>query len=645
MRTAFASLLTLALAAQLAAQQPQPQTQPVFKSRSDLVQVDVVVTDADGRPVLGLKKSDFQLFDRTTQQVIDAFEEVSHSPITAPVFPHTLKLDVADNATALSSRLVVIGLDDLHVQGKTQALKDMARKVVEQIGPSASLALVTTSGTFGVEPTEDRSLLLRELDRFIDTFDPEGIRQVGGRPAPAPAYLPWGTTAGTGQPFGRNTNLEFTPSIPADSATFYANMSSFKTIEDVAKKIGTDDSRRKAMVWISGGIPGPSITQSAQTFKRPGENHTLMAAAGVKNMLRRSNVVTYAIETGDFPSPAFKDMTRDSGGFTINMEDFEEDIDRIINDLDHYYLLGFYPSNPEGGGYRELEVRVNMPGATVRARRGYEPGSAPKPPKNKDPLAKLSAEVLPKTELSLRMSAAPLPGPRGNKSDVILTLEVRSYDGPRIEPGKSLTEVLKYSVWAVDLKKKKPVAHVGREAKVTFAPAKVEDDRAREVKYQVHTKLSLAPGRYQFRASASSSQLNRSGSVYFDADVPDFTIEGSKELGGVMIGHSDGARIFNMESPLVKGLIPFEPTLDREFKAEDSLRVFTRLGAVAGSSCKPTLAIGKPDGADVRSIDVQVKAGTIDAIVPLKDLLPGSYVIRVGCGAGSYTREVGIVVK
>jgi VWFA-related protein len=632
MRTAFACLLTIVLAAHLAAQQQPPaQPRPVFKSRSDLVQVDAVVIDQRGLPVLGLTKDDFVLIDRGTEQVIDAFDEISHSPITAPVFPDTLKMDVADNATAQSTRLVVIGLDDLHVQGKTQAIKDMARKVVEQIGPSASLALVTTSGSFGVEPTEDRSLLLRELNRFLDRFDPEGRRLANNGLAPAPGYLRWSSAPG---------GYEFVPSIPADPAPFYANLGALKIMEDVAKRIGTDDSKRKAMIWITGGVPSTSGTLTST-----GEDHTLMAAAGVKNMLRRANVVTYGISTGDFPSPFMREIAGESGGFIINMENFDNDLDRIINDLDHYYLLGFYPSQPEGGGYRDLEVRVKRPGLRIRARRGYQPGSAPKPPKNKDPLAKLSAEVLPKTELSLRLSAAPLPAPQGNKSDVVLTLEVRSYDGPRIELGKSVPELLKYSVWAVDLKKKKPVAHVGREAKVTFAPAKVEDDRAREVKYQVHTKLTLPPGRYQFRASASSSQLNRSGSVYFDADVPDFTIASEPVLGGVMIGHADGARIFNMESPLVKGLVPFEPTLDREFKADDSLRVYTRLGTAAQTACTPAVTIGKPDGADVRSVDVKATAGVIDVVVPLKDLLPGSYVVRVGCGAGTATKEVGIVVR
>ena len=639
-RLVLVVVMTGTLLAPLSGQQPPPATQPVFKSRTDLVQVDAVVLDANGRPILGLEKTDFVLIDRHTEQVIDAFEEVSHSPMTAPLFPATLKMDVADNASALSTRLVVIGLDDLHVQGKTQALKDMARRVVEQIGPSASLALVTTSGAFGVEPTEDRSLLLSELDRFLDKFDPEGRRMFNGRLASQLI----GSSAQTPADSPRAAALA--RSMPHDPAPFFANMGSYKTIEDVAKKIGTDDSRRKAMVWITGGIPGPSVKACGGTVTGAGANHGCMAAAAALNSLRRSNVVTYAIETGDFKTPSFKDMTRETGGFTIDMEHFDEELDRIINDIDHYYLLGFYPSNPEGKGYRELEVRVNVPGSTVRSRRGYEPGSAPKPPKNKDPLSKLSAEVLPKTELPLRLSAAPIPASRGGKADVILSLEVRSYDGPRIPPGTSVREVLKYSVWAVDLKKKKPVAHVGRQAHVTFAPAKVEDDRAREVKYQVHTRLTIPPGHYQIRASASSAQLNRSGSVYLDVDVPDFSSE-SPALGGVMIGHADGARIFNMESPLIKGMVPFEPTLDREFSTSDSLRVFTQLGGAALAACKPALTIGKPDGADVRAVEVQQKAGVIDSIVPLKDLLAGSYVLRVGCGstADVPTREIGFIVK
>ena len=48
-----------------------------------------------------------------------------------------------------------------------------------------------------------------------------------------------------------------------------------------------------------------------------------------------------------------------SGGFAItNTNDFTKGLSRIIDDLDHYYLLGFYPDDPQGGGYRRLDVKA-----------------------------------------------------------------------------------------------------------------------------------------------------------------------------------------------------------------------------------------------------------------------------------------------
>src|SRR5580692_10244507 len=71
------------------AQQPAPQApaqpekavtemathdeQATFKSRVDLVMIPVVVRDGHGKPVAGLKKEDFQLFDRGKPQNISRF--------------------------------------------------------------------------------------------------------------------------------------------------------------------------------------------------------------------------------------------------------------------------------------------------------------------------------------------------------------------------------------------------------------------------------------------------------------------------------------------------------------------------------------------------------------------------------------------
>ena len=80
------------------AQQPRP----TFRVGVDLVQVDVVVLDADGNPVHGLTKDDFVLIDGNLPQPIATFAELIHDRPPAQVFPPGLPLDVASNQSAKS---------------------------------------------------------------------------------------------------------------------------------------------------------------------------------------------------------------------------------------------------------------------------------------------------------------------------------------------------------------------------------------------------------------------------------------------------------------------------------------------------------------------------------------------------------------
>ena len=142
-----------------------PAQQPTFRSGVELVQVDVVVVDRDGKHIRGLKAADFAVLDRDKPQTIATFEEVSHErpreQAPAPLLTRPARLDVGNNQTARSDRLVVMVIDDLHIyKGRTERAQDIARQIVSQLGTQASMAVLFTSANRNTQVTEDRAELL-----------------------------------------------------------------------------------------------------------------------------------------------------------------------------------------------------------------------------------------------------------------------------------------------------------------------------------------------------------------------------------------------------------------------------------------------------------------------------------------------------
>jgi VWFA-related protein len=610
------------------------QDRPVFRARAELVQLDVIVVDADGHAVHGLKQTDFQVLDRGKPQRLAAFEEISHERPASPSLPADLRLDVADNATR-PDRVIVLVLDDLHFQAKAADVKAMARRVVTDIGPRAALALVTTSGTFGVEPTEDRALLLSEIDRFMDRFDPEMRRLARGAQMPVPAPV-------------RNAMGEVVPERGhRQIGSFFGDMGTYKTVTDVAKKLGVDVAgRRNAFVWISGGMNAPSAAQCDADL---GNAFYCGELAGLLESLRKSNATAYAVHTGDFRPTLLKDVADRSGGFVLNARDFDRDLPRLIDDLDHYYLLGFYPDDPKDGSYRALEVVVNRPGLSVRHRRGYKTGEQTSKPRNRSPLARLAEGVLPVGDLSLRAASTALP-PAGRESRVVVTLEARVPRSALQEADGHLRDVLRYEVWAVDLRRKKVVKSVAREARFVLDPGEAAANTADPVAFQVRSVLSLQPGRYQLRASATSAKLAKGGSVYLENEVPDVRTRGL-DIGGIVLGYADGPRVPIVRGGAAAGLLPIEPTLDREFARADAIRMVCDLTKPALASIDTAVDLLGPAGVSVKRLQSRrferAEPSRLAVLVPLKDLEPGGYRVRVTVTGekGSITREAGFIVK
>jgi VWFA-related protein len=703
--------VTFALVA-LGAAAPAAWQQSTFRASVELVRVDAVVTDRDGHPIEGLKAEHFTVYDRRKPQAVATFQEIRHpraSAVARPIFPATLRLDVGSNFTAATDRFVVMLLDDLHIyKGRTDVVKDIARRVVNDLGPAASMAVVFTSGNHSTEVTEDRSVLLAAVETFQGRRGVKrpisGSDDRGGMLLAVPDAGPMGSRVSS-------TN-------PAD---FDANMSLFASLQSAARALGSNDTRRKAFVLISEGMakdlsglfetPNMAVPMqsggtyspadlTAATAAQPARFHD-MAVVDLMDALRRSNVATYAIDprgkvspqdmlaecipTQSTPDPCvgngsnfsgwvrvaqrgLTELAQASGGFAVvDTNDFTAGLDRVVDDLDHYYMLGFYPSDPMGKDYRPLAVTVNVPGAVVRFRRGYVMADPAAPAAKKvDPVVALATGILPNPDLPLRVFATSLPG-EGKTARVPVSLEVTVPRQGLEETNANIQDTVRYSILVVDLKGQKVKEQDGQTAKMGLQPRDPGLPPPDRVTYQIDLTLALSPGRYQLRASALSTKLEKGGSVYLSLDVPDYT-NGPLSVSGLSIGYSTGARVPVFSGTPVRagrstargrggapssafGGVQTAATLDREFAPTDELWLSFEIARHRPpKDVSIRLSVIDEHDRDVRYVESRMAAaytGPGRLRVPLVNLPAGPYRLRVTAKDDKNTaqQEIGIVVR
>jgi VWFA-related protein len=582
-RSALAALATVAstaaLSGALLATNPQDRQQrPVFRTTTELIEIDVVVVDKNGEPVHGLTREDFLLRDRKQPQAIETFTEVQRAIERAeelPPLPAETRVDVATNTSAKAGRLVVMVLDDLHVfRGRTETVKDIASQIVSDLGPESSMALIQTGGDHGVEVTDDRLRLLLAIEKF------QGRR---------PTRRPLEACDPVGSFNDPETISADTVSGGCDIQEVNANRGLYRALEDAARILGSGDKRRKAFILVSentakdisglfdGGTQVPDIVDSGGYFSGNLEQQPKAAPASdyqllnTMNAMRRGNVATYSIDPRGkigpqelmlecFPPPAgargigpdpcvgdeergspskwnawvrkaqqgLEIFSKETGGFAVvDTDDFTSGISRIISDLDNYYLLGFYPEALKSKGYRTIDVEVRgRPELTLRYRRGYQIEGPPDPPKATNELARLVGGALPKNDLPLRLHAIPMPPASGSgkNAPVVVALEI-SVPTESMKDGNSdrLLDDIQYGIYAIDLKGAKVREHQGSGAKVALRPRPGLVALPDRVTYEIVSEMQLAPGQYQLRASATSDRLAAGGSVYLSFEVPDFS--------------------------------------------------------------------------------------------------------------------------
>jgi len=644
---------------------PAPQNQqPTFKLRVDYVEVDVVVTDRQGNVVRNLKKEDFQVLEDGKSQTISAFTMVdipierADRPLfaSAPIEP-----DVKTNERPFDGRVYVMVIDDLHTRfGRSVRVKAAAKQFIERrLGANDLMAVVHTAGRDDAnqEFTSNKKLLLAAVDK------------TQGRGLDS-------ATANRTNEYNRTRDFRQAGdplNDPEDAERAFHARTTLDTLRNVAEWFASVRGRRKSILFVSEGI-NYDITDII-----PGSGSNHLGASTVIDATRdaiaaatRSNVSIYGIDPrgltdlGDesieiqaYPDDttlgvsgtslqnelrlsqdSLRTLSEETGGFAVvNKNDFASAFDRIVSDNSSYYVLAYYPPDPRPGRQHRIQVRLTRPGLTVRARKGYV---TPKKVEASTTAAKgpTAPEVrealdspLPVSGLTMRVFAAPFKGTAPNAS-VLLGVELNGRD-LQLTP----TDRIQLSYFAIDQNGK---VKGGSTDSMTMTNLRPETKtRIEQTGMRMLNRLDLPPGRYQLRVAAHDSAGGNVGSVLYDLDVPDFQ-KAPFSVSGLVLTSASGAALPTIRpDEQLRQVLPGPPVAIRAFPASDEIRLFAEVYDNAGSvphKVDITTTITTDEGKvmlkteetrDSSDLGGQRGGYGYTTQIPLKDLAPGRYVLKV----------------
>jgi len=391
-------------------------TPTTFKVRVNLVLVRVVVRDATGKVVSGLKKEDFQLFDNRKLQTISSFsletpETHTASAVTSPgAAGYSSSADpIAGKAVVLPQRFVSMVFDDVHLSMEDATfVRESATKFFGSLALSDRVSINTTSGQFTQEFTDDHEALKKALFGIISR--PLGTE--GFHDCPDVGYyhadlivnksdeqaLAVATEDAVQCAFNGDERMASQARSLASAAAYRAisagdasSQYAYRHLEDMVRRLSSMPGQR-VLVFVSPGFLQTTIQSEASELV---------------DRATRSNIVINTIDArglyvpdvlGDISSPAH-DTFKTAGyktSYRVAAQSAQDDVMAQLadgtggtffhnrNDVDEAmrqagaapgfsYLLGFSPQNLKiDGRYHALKVSLaNKEKLKIQARHGY----------------------------------------------------------------------------------------------------------------------------------------------------------------------------------------------------------------------------------------------------------------------------------
>ena len=349
MRLVLVLLLTAGVVAQEqkpAPAEPPPQ-QPIFRAGTDLVRVDVTVTQRGDEAVSDLTMEDFEISEDDVPQTVETLKFIRVDGTRTSNLDEPLEIRSKEHALLEASRedvrLFAIFLDDYHISKRpeiTLPLREALTNFINQLGPNDLVALMEPLTTlYDLKYTRSKSDLLARIRNFEGRY---------GETFPVKSVIE------EAQLSQRNW-MELRGGV------------TLSALKALATQMGGLRDGRKSILFFS---QGPGV--------RPGSlNDELMRE--IDEAASRGNVTIHVIDPRPLGSVGFggdtvlRRLAADTGGRAIvNTNDPMQQLAGVMADASAYYLVGYAPTRRANDGkFHEIKVKVKRRGVRVTARRGY----------------------------------------------------------------------------------------------------------------------------------------------------------------------------------------------------------------------------------------------------------------------------------
>ncbi|HKV99416.1 MAG TPA: VWA domain-containing protein [Vicinamibacterales bacterium] len=580
-----------------------------FRSSSDRVVLDVVVTDSSDRPVLDLSKDDFEVREAGKPQSIEEFQLIrvpladNHVSVAAvPVIDAT---PVSNDRPAKDSRVFAFVVDEGTLLAEDIApLKVCMRQFLRRLAPDDRMsATYVGRSDLGQDFTADTERMRRAIEAF-----PIAI--------------------------GSAASNDRDPTSPVKAGDVRAVLT---VLNNVVQSLASMPEPRRVLVFVSRGTypdRGRYNFEWREMYDRAVRtgipiytiDPTGIAAPelGLHLPLESQTPENRAVldQTRLAAQNTLREMALNTGGRAlVNKANVFDSVDQIVGENGAYYLLGFRPDPRSGNAqFRSVDVRVRRPGLRVRSRRGYSPAPALSNRPSGDTLVRSLENGGPGGDLVFRAAVGQV-GTSPSTSTVVLTIDLPMTNDSGAGP--SGDDKLRI-VWLGLDEDARKLASGQRTLTIPTGGA------MGSVTLSIVDRIEIPHSVKMLRVAVLSEKSSLAGRVHIPLDDESYArvspnagslvvgIEGASNLRLVSLGDSDK-------------VIPFPPTTLRQFHADQRIHIFCRVFGADPShlSAELRLTHNEEQTADIhldmRRSTVFPEAVDLQASIPLSRFVAGAY--------------------